>query len=60
MHSNLVPGLSAEGRKIIREAHAYYMSVLFRIVSEIVGAPDKIPVRLCDLLALLPSFEVSF
>lgn len=54
----LVPCLSAEGREIIQNAHSYYVSILYRVVSEIMGEPDKVVVRLCDLLALLPSFEV--
>jgi len=52
-----VPSLSEEGREIIREAHAYYMSVLFKNVSKTVGSAERAAPRLCDLLGLLPSFE---
>ncbi|KAI6236637.1 hypothetical protein M3Y95_00178800 [Aphelenchoides besseyi] len=52
-----VPCMSPEGREIVREANSYYMSVLFKIVQETVGSPEKVPSRLCDLMSLLPAFE---
>jgi hypothetical protein len=55
-----VPCLSPEGREIIRDAHAYYTNVLFKTVNEIVGcSQDRVATRLCDLMSLLPAFEVS-
>jgi hypothetical protein len=50
--------MSAEGRDIVSKAHSYYMQVLLKMVTEIAGSPEKVTLRLCSLLALLPSFEV--
>ncbi|KAI6233556.1 Nuclear receptor [Aphelenchoides fujianensis] len=52
-----VPCMSKEGREIAREGYSFYMNVLFKVVQEVVGAPEKVPGRLCELMALLPSFE---